>query len=246
MMPSLRLGLSAAAIYVAFIAAATFYVFQFGTAPADARETLARLLPFQFAAALMCVGFVVRFSGWAGVGFGRMNWQALIWLLPSWVVLGLMAWDIGKVLTLADLRTLGGGLALLIVTPFLIAFSEEVMFRGILLRGAMATLPLVYAMLVSAALFGVLHVVNGIAGQGAAQTAQQIAFAFLVGLYLAPIAVRLNNLWPLIIWHWCWNMVIFMSQVAGVMHPLALSGMLMQLLICVWLWSDLIRARRPH
>ncbi len=244
-MPSLWLGLRATSIYVALVAAAAAYVFRIGTPPASVTDTLSRMLPFQLIAAIFCLFVAVRWFGWAAVGFGRLNWSGLVWLLPSWVVLGLMFWDISKVATLTDVLALGsGGLALLIVVPFLIAFCEELMFRGILLRGATAALPLMYAMLLSAVLFALMHVINGIAGQGAAGTMQQIVFALLVGFYLAPIAVKLGNLWPLIIWHWLWNIAVFTSQISGVLHPLVLTGIAMQTIVSIWLWAEVIREPR--
>ena len=69
-MPSLWLGLRTAAIYMALIAAATVYVFQLTSAPADTIETLSGMLLFQFLVAVYCVYIVRRYFGWRAVGFG--------------------------------------------------------------------------------------------------------------------------------------------------------------------------------
>jgi membrane protease YdiL (CAAX protease family) len=245
MMPSLWRGLRATAVYIAFIAAATVYVFRATSGPEGVIETLQALLPFQLFAAAFCVFVAMRHFGMKAAGFGKIDWSGLAWLLPAWIILAVMFWDIAQVLTPSDLFALGiGGLALLIVTPFFIALAEELMFRGILLRGAMTGLPLGYAMFLSAALFGAMHVVNGITGQDAAGTSQQMAFALLVGFALAPIAIRTGNLWPLIIWHWLWNLAVFTSQIAGILHPLVLPVIAMQALLCVWLWADLVKQAR--
>ncbi|MCK0096643.1 CPBP family intramembrane metalloprotease [Yoonia sp. F2084L] len=241
-MPSLRLGIWATAAYTALIAAATFYVFQISEAPADIQGALAALLPVQLIAVVFCCLVVMRYFGWRHVGFGALRWSGLIWLLPSWAVLGVIGWSLTDVLTLNDLRSLGGGfLFLLITTPLLVAFGEEVLFRGILLRGAMAQLTLPQAMALSAVLFGAFHLVNGLGDQELAGASQQVLFAVLVGFYLAPIAVRIGNLWPLIIWHWLWNIAVFLSQYAGIMHPFVLIGIAMQTVIAIWLWAELIR-----
>ena len=244
-MPSLGRGILAAGSYIALIAAASFYVFQMTSAPNDVRATLAALLPFQLIAVGLCVWIVARGVGWRTAGFGQINWAALIWLLPSFVVLGLMAWRIADEVIWADFLALGvGGLMLFVITPFLIAFGEEVMFRGVLLRGAMATLPVMHAMLLSAAIFGMFHLVNGIAGQGMSGTSQQVVFAFLVGFFLAPIAVQIGNLWPLIIWHWLWNVAVYFSQQFDLLHPFVLVGIAMQAVVSIWLWADMIRHPR--
>lgn len=243
--PSLERGLLAAGSYVALIAAASLYTFQITDAPTNAAGALSALLPFQLLAVGLCILGVIRGNGWRAAGFGRVNWRALVWLLPSFVVLGLMVSRIVEVVTWEQLLALGtGGVVLFVVTPFLIAFGEEVIFRGVLLRGAMSSLPVMQAMLLSALCFGLFHLVNGIAGQGVSGTAQHVAFALLVGLYLAPIAVRIGNLWPLIIWHWLWNVAVYFSQLADLFHPFVLVGIAMQAVISIWLWTDLIRLAR--
>lgn len=239
-MPSLSLGLRATVVYFTLMSAATVWVFLIGQPPADIIATLGVLAPFQFLATIFCCVFVVRHFGWTNAGFARMNWPALIWFVPAWLVLGVMYFDLSRVLTPADLRGMGGGLVLLVAIPFLIAFAEEVTFRGILLRSALSAMPLVTAMLLSAAVFGLFHLVNVMAGQGLAATAQQIAFAMMAGFFLAPLAIRLGNLWPLIIWHWLWNMAVFLSLIADVMHPLAVVGIAMQTVISIGLWAALI------
>lgn len=245
-MPSLGRGILATGTYVALIAAASVYVFQIAAPPADMQATLAALFPFQLLAVVLSMWLVVRGSGWRKAGFGQLDWTATIWLLPSFAVLAVMGWDIAHALNREALVVLGTtGLLLFVVTPFMIAFSEEVVFRGILLRGAMASLPVMYAMLLSAALFGMFHWVNGIAGQGLSGTTNQVVFALLVGFFLAPIALRIGNLWPLIIWHWLWNVAVFFSQLVDLFHPFVIVGIAMQAVISIWLWADMIRHPRP-
>ncbi len=245
-MPSLWLGLRATATYTAFIAAATLYVFHIATPPATTIAVLTALFPFQLLAAMYCVSVALRHFGWRDVGFGPLRWRALVWLSPAWVVLAAMLWNIAGATTLQDYLALGlVPLAFLVLTPFLIAFSEELLFRGILLRGAMATVPVLSAMLLSAALFGASHVINGMSGQGASGTAQQMVFAILVGFFLAPIAVKLGNLWPLILWHWLWNIAVYASQIADIWHPFVVAGIAIQGVVCVWLWTELLRGKVP-
>lgn len=240
-MPSLGRGLLATGGYIALTAAASFYVFQIAEPPANLPHRLAALLPFQLVAVALCLWILIRGAGWRAVGFGRLNWGGLVWLLPATLVLAVMAWQIADTLVWEDIVLLGTrGIILLTLTPFLIAFGEEVMFRGILLRGAMATLPVMQAMMLSAVIFGAFHLVNGIAGQGMSETSQQVIFALLVGFFLAPIAVRIGNLWPLIIWHWLWNVVVYLSQLAEVMHSFVLIGIAAQAVISIWLWADVI------
>jgi membrane protease YdiL (CAAX protease family) len=231
-----------AVAYTAIIAVATAYVFILRPEPITIEIALLLLLPVQLIAVLFCGAIAMRYAGWRAFGFGRFHWLGLLWFLPSWVVLAVMGAGIAQALTAQTMAGLGAlGITLLTVTTFLIAFGEEIVFRGILLRGAMTRLAVPAAMFLSAFSFGLFHWVNRIAGQGASETSLQVLFAFLVGFFLAPIAIRVGNLWPLIIWHWLWNIAVILGQVAVVLHPYALTGMAIQAVISIWLWTDMIR-----
>jgi membrane protease YdiL (CAAX protease family) len=236
-----------AVVYVAIIAVATSYIFVVWGEPLAMRTALLFLLPVQLIAVLFCVGVVTRYACWRSVGFGQLRWAGMLWFLPSWVILVVMGVGIAKALTAQDIAGLGIiGIAALLLTTLLIAFGEEVVFRGILLRGAMTWLAVPFALFLSAFSFGLFHLVNRLAGQGATETSQQVLFAFLVGFFLAPIALRVGNLWPLIIWHWLWNIAVILGQVAAVLHPFALIGMAIQAVISIWLWTDMIREARAN
>lgn len=241
-MPSLRLGIFATGVYAAIISVAIYYFSDLPAGPPDLSGLLTVLLPVQLIAVAFCLFIIVRHLGWRAAGFGRMRWFGMVWFLPGWLVVGVLGWDIVQHLSAEALLGPGVvGITPLILTTFLIAFGEEVMFRGILLRGAMSRVSLPLAMLLSAALFALFHLVNGLAGQDAAQTSQQVLFALMVGFFLAPIAVRVGNLWPLVIWHWIWNIAVMLAPNTGILHPLALAGIAVQAVVSTWLWAAMIR-----
>lgn len=235
-------GLTAAALYIFCILLATAFTYRDADPPTNTPDTLIRLLPLQIMLVLICMGFVARYGAWRTFGFGPVNWSALVWLAPSFVVMGAMAaglvpaWQAGAFDGLAPWAW-----ALLIGVPLLIGFGEEVMFRGILLRSATQALPITWAMTLSAVLFAVMHTPAGLIAQPASATAQNTLFALTVGLFLAPVALRLGNLWPLIIWHAVWNMLVFSTQIAGVQHGFVLIGVLIQAAVAGWLWRDFVR-----
>lgn len=190
----------------------------------------------------LCLYYVLTIFGWAGAGFGRLRWSGLVWLAPSMVVLaamtaGLIHTLLNEPLVASQWRMLGA----IAGTSLLIGFSEEVMFRGILLRGALSRLPLSPAIVISAVAFSLLHAVDGAVGQSLANIVQELGFTFLMGLGLAPIALRIGSLWPLIIWHGLWDVVAFSSDALGVLHPFALPGMLIQVIFGLLLWTSILR-----
>ena len=111
------------------------------------------------------------------------------------------------------------------------------MFRGILLRGLLARIGRGPAILLSAAAFALVHMLDGVSYDPLAITLQELAFTFLIGLGLAPVALRIGVLWPLILWHAIWDSVVFSSHVMGVLHPLAVPGMLAQVVVGLLLWT---------
>lgn len=244
-MPGLRLGIITAVVYAAIIAVGTALVFILRPEPITLEIALLLLLPVQLVAVLFCVAIAMRHAVWRSVGFGRLQWSGMLWFLPSWVILAVMGLGLVQTLTAQTMAGLGAaGISLLLVTTFLIAFGEELVFRGILLRGAMTRIAMPMAMFLSAFAFGLFHWVNRLAGQGAGETSLQVLFAFLVGFFLAPIAIRVGNLWPLIIWHWFWNIAVILGQIAAILHPFALIGIAIQAVISIWLWTAMIRKGR--
>lgn len=244
-MPSLRLGIWAAVIYVAIVGIGAALFLSVFPEPANIGDALLRLLPAQILGVLFSIFMMTRSGGWRDAGFGRIQWAGLLWFLPACTVLAFMFWDISQALTPALMRGFGSmGLLIMVLVTFCIAFGEEVIFRGVLLRGALTRLMVPVAMLLSAVAFGGLHAVNAVLGQDAGDTSLQVIFAIFVGFFLAPIALRVGNIWPLIIWHWLWNIGVILAQLVGVLHPYLLIGIAIQAVLSLWLWAHYTRAAR--
>ena len=82
----------------------------------------------------------------------------------------------------------GGWSVLMLVV--LAPIMEEVLFRGILLESVRSKYSSGRAIVVSALMFGVIHIIP-----------QQVVNAFVIGLILGYIYVRTESLWPVIIIH---------------------------------------------
>ncbi len=165
-----------------------------------------------------------RLGGAAEAGFGPLRPRALPWLLvlglPVIVVLGSLAGHLARSAGALDgerWTRLAGAAA----TTGLVGFSEEAMFRGVLLHGAWRTRGLFRAMLLSAAGFALLHAVNVLGGSPPGAVAVQLAVTFLFGLTFAPLAVRLGSLWPLVVLHAAWDFGLFAHEILGVAPPAA-------------------------
>ena len=80
--------------------------------------------------------------------------------------------------------------ATLLVAVFVAPFCEEVFFRGFVFPGLCRSMPVGWAIILSALLFGVAHADPG-----------SFAVLFIIGLVLAFLRWRTNSLWPGIVLH---------------------------------------------
>jgi len=154
-------------------------------------------LVLEIALALVVVAVLTRWHAWRRVGFRtlatprdlRFFWVPLFPVLPA--LPGALAAIPGS--TAADL-------ALLVALAALVGFVEEVVFRGLLLRWLVPH-GLWRAAVVSSVAFGVMHLVNLLAGADLGATLVQVGYATALGFAFAAVALRTGVLWPLVIIH---------------------------------------------
>ncbi len=127
-------------------------------------------------------------------------------------------------------------LPLLVVGVPLVAFNEEVVFRGVILD-MLRPLGLRRAVLGSAILFGLAHLPNLLSGANPAFTAMQVAATVAGGVALAAIRIRSRSLWPVLLAHWAMD-IIAVSTVTGpaVTSPLLIPTLLVWLVANLALW----------
>jgi len=124
---------------------------------------------------------------------------------------------------LADLAkqipSLGVGLVIFALMP---AITEELAFRGYILSGLRRSHSEATSILLSALLFGILHVLISLF--------QQLFGAVLLGLVLAVLALRTGSLWPGVLFHFLNNALGLLTPEAA-RHP-SLSP------LSIWLFRD--------
>jgi len=103
----------------------------------------------------------------------------------------------------------------LVVFAVVPAITEEVAFRGFILSGLRRTYPARTAIILSALLFGFLHVLLSLF--------QQLFGATLLGLVLGYMALRTGSLWPGVVFHLL-NNALGLLTLEGANHP-ALAGL---------------------
>jgi sodium transport system permease protein len=118
-----------------------------------------------------------------------------------------------------QIPNLGVGLVVFALMP---ALTEEIAFRGYILSGLQRTYKPGTAIVLSALLFGFLHVLLSLF--------VQLFGATLLGLVLGLIAIRTGSLWPGVLFHFL-NNALGLLTVEGARHP-SLST------VSSWLFRD--------
>ena len=98
------------------------------------------------------------------------------------------------------------------------------MFRGVLFHGASTSFGVIRAVWITALLFGLVHALNGFITGNFAAALVQALLAGMFGVWIGALRVRINTIIPLIIIHWLWDCLLFLTGFLGglVLMPFAL------------------------
>lgn len=169
------------------------------------------LVFFELAMSVYAVIVARRLFGHWHCGFGPIDWSGMWWMAPAFLVIA--------ALFAAAVLTGTPGVSLLVITVIvtmcLVGFSEELMFRGIVLKGSLSAVSRGKAILISSALFSSLHAVNVLAFVPLDGMVQQLILTFIFGLAMACYALRVNSLVPVIVFHTLWDLVQFLGILWG-------------------------------
>ena len=174
-----------------------------GRAPENARTIAAVVtqgfaIQFAFASALL-VGAAALLR-WPDLGFARPRTDRLAVLLLPGLYLAVIAAAVIAV-GLPPVPVL----LILLVNVALGAFSEEVMFRGFLYAGLRDRLSIWPSILLTTFLFGIVHVLNAVLIGNVSAAIYQSLAAMMSGLMFLAIRLRLQSIWPAILFHGAWN-----------------------------------------
>lgn len=98
-------------------------------------------------------------------------------------------------------RISGFGSLYFTIRMFLIGFTEEILFRGIICDTLLDEDNLLNTSILASAIFGVAHFNNIFAGGNIESVIFQVLGAFAVGFYFTAIYYRTHNIWVVIILH---------------------------------------------
>jgi len=156
---------------------------------------LALDLPILLLNAIVAILLLSALKWWHATGFNRPSeWRNLHVLIIPMLLL------VGPTFLLQPQLPAPGKIAVLVVVTLLIGFQEEAIFRGILLR-VFAPRGVKQAVLISAFLFGIIHVNSLLVGRDPMFVFAQVVASFLGAIALGAIRLRINTIWPLVVMH---------------------------------------------
>lgn len=162
------------------------------------------------AAATFILG-VVLWQGWRDVALDRFadgrGWR-LTWLPMLYIVVGL---GVATYLGLPPATVL----LLILVNTLFVGFSEELMFRGVLLQAFRHATSIWIAVLITCIAFGSIHSLNVFLTGDLRAALIQSSAAFLSGIVFIALRLRTGSLWPPIIVHALWDFATFTLGAAG-------------------------------
>ncbi len=130
--------------------------------------------------------------------------------------------------------------SVLIFFTLVVGISEELYFRGIILKLLKDNFSVKQTIVISALVFGIGHFTSILAGKSIVEVLLQIINAIVFGILAAEIVMLTKSLFPVIIWHFLFNFVNHISLVASTSEYIAIGLQeIIMIIYALYLWNKL-------
>lgn len=159
--------------------------------------------------------FIKKYYPWEDLSFPSKDLKKFIWFVPYLIVLVFM---VGKFITELSkhVSTYDSSIYLLVIIIFIgtamAGFCEEVIFRGIILNSFKSEKSYLLAMIISSLGFSIVHITTIVMGNSLLEALATVFYSSLLGFAFVGLAMKMKNIWPLIIFHSIWNFILIASQ----------------------------------
>ncbi|HWS28754.1 MAG TPA: CPBP family intramembrane glutamic endopeptidase [Clostridia bacterium] len=121
-----------------------------------------------------------------------------------------------------------------------IGLSEEIYFRGVILKQLTAQFSLRQAVLLSSAFFAAVHISQAFSGAGFLLVVLTVANALVFGIVAAEIVILTGSLIPVILWHALYDFVNWTAPVQGTTEILlTVVQTVIMIAYGIYLWTKL-------
>lgn len=177
-------------------------------------------------------------------GLKKINKKNLVWFLPYIIVIIFM---INKFIyeIIINKNYLNISIYIIMILGFIgtcmAGFCEEVIYRGIILNSFKNKKSIIPSMIISSLSFSILHIVTIFMGIPWIDVLYRIIYSGLLGFSFVGLVIKLNSIWPIIIFHILWNYIVMISQVLSIELSRA-SGLcnILNIFMAIILWSIII------
>jgi membrane protease YdiL (CAAX protease family) len=130
-------------------------------------------------------------------------------------------------------------LLFLVINSMAVGVSEELAFRGVVLRALLGSYPIRRAVLISALAFGAVHSLNALMTGEVVPALMQSGIAVGMGMWAASIRIRTGSLYPSILLHGLWDLalLIVISGIAGSPISVVVSVLALVFAVGLGVWG---------
>ena len=186
-----------------------------------------------------------RFYEWKDIGFRKINIRNIIWFTPYVVILVFMVTKfILEIYKNAHSFTTMTWITMLstFIGVFLAGFSEEVIFRGVFLSSFRNRNSIIGAMIISSLGFSIVHFFTIVMGISIIDVFYRIIYSSLLGFAFVGLVIKINNMWPIIIFHIIWNYIIMVSNTLNIeISRITSICNLINVIVAILLWIIIIK-----
>ncbi len=208
-----KIALIASVIYTALIGAGMYTSFHINGVHYNNPRMPETLLWFEIVMTVFALLVAKKYFSWQELGFTKT--KNILWFAPMAIMGTIVVANLSYFIASnadnfsAEQWQLFGVVGL---TTLLVGVSEELMYRGIVFSAFLQDSK-VKAVLVSAVIFSLLHAVNVFGGVSFGGMWLQLFMTLIAGLFFAFIRLKIDNIVPLMIYHWIWDFSLIGGQV---------------------------------
>lgn len=181
------------------------------------------------------ISAVIAFMGWRRACGVRWPVTLKPLTLAFWVMMAFLGITLAR-----GLPPLAQTVTVLFNTAC-VAVSEELMFRGVVLSAALRHHTVRRGVLITALVFGLIHVANVFATGQLLTAVLQAALAMIFGIWIGAVRVKTESVLPCIALHWAWDGLLILSGGFA-----ALAALPAAIILGFWGWRQLSTPERLY
>ena len=190
-------------VYSAVLCSENFFS---GFQPDEIKELITIGTGIQVVLAILLTTFVYYAGWWKQVGFIKKNPGGLKFIIPPFIFQIMIVVMLSTLMNVAKILTDPSSFSLYIFIGQVIFFAfvgytEELMFRGIMLNGFLTKINFVKAAALTGLIFGLFHYINMFGGASFLSSTNQAIQASVDGFMYATLRLRIGSIIPLMAYH---------------------------------------------